>query len=102
MVWLKNQRSLNRKGGKFSCKWLVPYVVENISKKDLCTLLNQSGVDLSKKYNVAFLKPYLDPLNPADDKNEDVPLPQDSDLQNSDLINLEGVLPKDSTSWAHR
>ena len=50
--------------GKFSYKCLCPYVVENISKKSLYILHNQSGVELSKKYNVDLLKPYLDPVNP--------------------------------------
>ena len=56
-AWLKIQRRLDRKDGKFSYKWLGPYVVEKISKKGLCTLRSQSGVELSKKYNVALLKP---------------------------------------------
>ena len=42
---------LDRNGGKFSYKWLGPYVAENISKKSLFTLCNQSDVELSKKYN---------------------------------------------------
>ena len=63
---------MDRKGGKFSDKWLGPYVLEN---KGLCTLRNQSGIELSKKYNAAILKLYLDPpVNPADDENKDVPL----------------------------
>ena len=79
-------------------KGLGPYVVENISKKGLCTLCNQSGVELSKKYNVAFHKPYLDPVNTADDENKDVsfdekpPNLQDVHSQKSDLQNLQGVL----------
>ena len=105
-VWLKNQRRLNRKDGKFSYKWLGHYVIENISKKGLCT--NQSGVELSKKYNAAILKPYLDPVNPADDVNKHVPLDerppnlQDADPHKPGLQNLEGALQQDSNSSAHR
>ena len=62
---------LDRNGGKFSYKWLGPYVVENISKKSLFTLCNQSDVELSKKYN-----------------------------ERPDLQNLEGVLEKEGNSSA--
>ena len=34
-VWLKYQRRLDKKAGKFCDKWLGPYVVENISKKGI-------------------------------------------------------------------
>ena len=79
-------------------KGLGPYVVKNISKKGLCTLRNQRGVELSKKYNVALHKPYFDPVNTADDENKDVsfdekpPNLQDVDPQKPDLQNLQGVL----------
>ena len=61
-AWLKNQRRLYRKGGKVFYKWVSLYVAENISKKGLCTLRNQNGVE---QHNVVLLKPYLDPVNPA-------------------------------------
>ena len=70
-IWLKNQRRLDKKDGKFSYKWHGPYIVESISKKGPCTFRNQGGVELSKKYNVAFLKPYIDPVNPVDNENKD-------------------------------
>ena len=75
-------------------KGLGPYVVKNISKKGLCTLRNQRGVELSKKHNVALHKPYFDPVNTADDENKDVsfdekpPNLQDVDPQKPDLQNL--------------
>ena len=74
------------------------------SKKGLCTLRNQSGVELSKRYNVALLKHYHDPVNPADDENKYVLLDQKpSNLQVADphksgLQNLKGVVQKDSNS----
>ena len=61
-VWLKNQRSQDRKGGKFSHKWTGPYTIEHITKKGLCTLKNEHSTVLGKKFNVGLLKPYLDPL----------------------------------------
>ena len=44
-AWLKNQRRLYRKGGKVFYKWVSLHVAENISKKGLCTLRNQNGVE---------------------------------------------------------
>ena len=35
-VWLKNQKRLDRKGGKCSYKWLGPYVIGEVSKKGVC------------------------------------------------------------------
>lgn len=107
-IWLKNQRRLDKKDGKFSYKWHGPYIVESISKKGPCTFRNQGGVELSKKYNVASLKPDLNSVNPADNKNKDVPLDekppklQGADPHNLDSQNLEGVLQKVSNSLVYR
>ena len=106
-IWLKNQRRLDKKDGKFSYKWHGPYIVESISKKGPCTFRNQGGVELSKKYNVAFLKPYIDPVNPVDNENKDdihdekPPNLQDAEPHKPDLQSLESVLQKDSNSSAY-
>ena len=55
-VLMKNNKRIDRKGGKFSQKWLDPYTVTKISKKGVVTLKNTSGLILNKKYNVANLK----------------------------------------------
>ena len=39
---LKNNKRFDRKGGKFSQKWLSPYIVMNISDKGVATLKNAS------------------------------------------------------------
>ena len=61
-VWLKNQKREDRKGGKFTFKWLGPYTIEKISPRGLCTLRNNGGRVLSKKYNIDLLKKCFDPL----------------------------------------
>ena len=57
-VLLKNQRREDRKGGKFSIKWLGPYTVHAILDKNFCSLINKDGKEL--KTNVSLLKPYVD------------------------------------------
>ena len=32
-VWLKNQKRINRKGGKFNYKWTGQYEIQSVSKK---------------------------------------------------------------------
>ena len=56
-VLLQNQRRQERKGGKFSYKWIGPYTIKPISKTGLCVLINEKGFVLKKKYNVSLLKP---------------------------------------------
>ena len=58
MVLMKNKR-IDRKDGKFSQKWLGPYVVTKISEIGFVTLKNTSGLILNKKYSVANLKHYF-------------------------------------------
>ena len=57
-VLLQNQRRQDRKGGKFSYKWIGPYTIKSISKTGLCVLINEKGFVLKKKDNVSLLKPY--------------------------------------------
>ena len=57
-VLLQNQRRQDRKGGKFSYKWIGPYTIKSISKTGLCVLISEKGFVLKKKYNVSLLKPY--------------------------------------------
>ena len=96
MIGQKRWKILLQMARSVSCR--------KISKKGLCTLRNQSGVELSKTYNVALLKHYLDPVNPADGENKDVPLDQKppnlqvADPHKSDLQNLKDVVQKDSNS----
>ena len=45
IVLLKNNKRFDRKGGKFSQKWLGPYTVMNISDKGVATLKKRIGSD---------------------------------------------------------
>ena len=47
-VLLQNLKRQDRKGGKFTYKWIGPYTIESISKTGLCALTNQKGVTLKK------------------------------------------------------
>ena len=103
-VWLKSQKRLDRKGGKFSYKWLGPYVIGEVSKKGLCTLINQHGNELSKTYNVGLLKPYLDPVPRPYGGNTDVPSDEKPPVQvaenpdNSDPQHSQEAVPKVDSS----
>ena len=57
-VLLQNLKRQDRKGGKFTYKWIGPYTIESIWETGLCALTNQKGVTLKKKYNVSLLKPF--------------------------------------------
>jgi hypothetical protein len=60
-VLLKNNKRNDRKGGKFTFKWLGPFVVKALSPKGLATLQNlKSGKALKNKYNKVQLKHYVD------------------------------------------
>ena len=59
-VLLKNQRRMDRKGGKLSFKWFGPFTVHSISNKDLSSVINKDGTLIKSKCNVYLLKPYLD------------------------------------------
>ena len=63
-VLLQNQRRQDRKGGKFSYKWIVPYTIKSISKTRLCVLISGKGFVLNKKYNISLLKPYNSKADP--------------------------------------
>ena len=52
IVLLKNNKRFDRKGRKFSQKWLGPYAVMNISDKGVATLENALRVTFQKKYNI--------------------------------------------------
>ena len=52
IVLLKSSKRFDRKGWKFSQKWIGPYTVMNISDKGVTTLINASGVTLKNKYNI--------------------------------------------------
>lgn len=57
-VLLQNLKRKDRKGGKFTYKWIGPYTVQSISKTGMCVLSNQNGITLKKKYNVSILKEF--------------------------------------------
>ena len=59
-MFLKNQRRMGRKGGKFSFKWFGTFAIHSISNKNLSSLKNKDGALFKTKYNVSLLKPYLD------------------------------------------
>ena len=59
-VLLKNQRRMDREGGKFSFKWFSPFTVHSVSNKKLCSRINKDGTLIKTKYNVSLLMPYLD------------------------------------------
>ena len=59
MMFMKNNKRIDWKGGKFSQKWLGPYTITKISEKGVVTLKNTSGLILNKKYNVANLRHYF-------------------------------------------
>ena len=47
-VLLRNNKHKDRKGGKFTFKWLGPYVVSIINKKRLVTLKNKNDKEVKK------------------------------------------------------
>ena len=60
-VLLINNKRNDRKGGKFTFKWLGPFVVKALSPKGLATLQNlKSAKALKNKYNKVQLKHYVD------------------------------------------
>ena len=76
-VLLQDLKRQDRKGGKFTCKWIGPYTIESISKTGLCALTNQKGVTLKKKYNVSLLKSfYLNQRTALELDKEEDPEPQ--------------------------
>ena len=59
IMLLKSSKRFDRKGWKFSQKWIGPHTVMNISDKGVATLTNASGVTLKNKYNIVQLKNYI-------------------------------------------
>ena len=59
-VLLKNRRRHDRKGGKFSYRWLGQYTVKALNKTALASLESSEGIVLKQKYNSALLKPYIE------------------------------------------
>ena len=93
---LQNQRRQDRKGGKFSYKWIGPYTIKSISKTGLCVLISEKGFVLKKKYNVSLLKPYnskadSDPPEEINEKDQE----SDKDRQQQQMAgkNLFDKLP---------
>ena len=57
---LENKRRHDRKGGRFSYRWLGPYTVKALNKNGLSSLESSKGIVLKQKYNSALLKPYIE------------------------------------------
>ena len=77
---LKNNKRFDRKGGKFSQKWLGPYTVMNMSDKGVATLKSTLGVTLKNKYNIVQLKHYI---QGADDKSKSTSNEESATFSNS-------------------
>ena len=53
-VLSKNQRRMDRKGGKFSFKWIGSFTVHSISNKTLCFLINKDGTLINQMQGFLF------------------------------------------------
>ena len=62
-VLLENKRRHDRKGWKFSYRWLGPYTVEALNKKSLKSLETWKGIILKRKYNSVLLKLCIEHVN---------------------------------------
>ena len=60
---LENKRRHDKKGGKFSYRWLRPYTVKALNKNGLASLESSKGIVLKQKYNSALLKSYIQYAN---------------------------------------
>lgn len=54
-VLLRDNKRIDRKGGKFTFKWLGLYEVTNLTDHGLASLKNQNGTVLKKKFNKLLL-----------------------------------------------
>ena len=62
-VLLENKRRHDRKGGKFSHRWLGPYTIKALNRNGLAWLESSKSIVLKQKYNSALLKPYIEYVN---------------------------------------
>ena len=62
-VLLESKWRHERKGTKFSYRWLVPYTVKASNKNSLASLESSKDIVLKQKYNSALLKPYIENAN---------------------------------------
>ena len=90
-VLLQNQRRQDRKGGKFSYKWIGLYTIKSISKTILCVLINEKDFVLKKKYNVSLLKPYnskadSDPPEEINEKDQESDKDRQQETAGKDLF----------------
>ena len=91
-VYLKNQRRMDRKGGKFSFKCFDPFTVHSISNKNICSLINKDGTQIKIKYNISLLKPYLD-SGETNVTSDEIPSPSaiDKQLQDTEKVDLPSL-----------
>ena len=91
-VYLKNQRRMDRKGGKFSFKWFDPFTDHSISNKNICSLINKDGTQIKIKYNISLLKPYLD-SGETNVMSDEIPPPSaiDKQLQDTEKVDLPSL-----------
>ena len=62
-VLLENKQRHDRKGEKFSYRWLGPNTVKALNKNGLASLESSKGTVLKQKYNSALLKPCIEYVN---------------------------------------
>ena len=62
-VLLENKQRHDRKGEKFSYRWLGPNTVKALNKNGLASLESSKGTVLKQKYNSALLKPCIEYAN---------------------------------------
>ena len=75
-VFLQNLKRQDRKGGRFSYKWIGPYTLESISTKGLSELKNSKGVTLKTKYNVSLIKPFHEDKSSQEANPSSAPIDQ--------------------------
>ena len=90
-VLVQNQKRQDRKGGKFSFKWLGPYVVKEITKSGFCTLANTDRKSLLKPYFTKLIRitlrwwkasaVFTEPQPELEEKPEDTKLEMYGDLK---------------------
>ena len=73
---------------KFSFKYFGQFIVYSISNINFCFLINKLETYVKTKYNVSFLKPYLD-SNETKVTSDEKPLPSAIDEKLHDIVNAD-------------
>ena len=94
-VLLKNLKREDRKGGKFTHKWVGPYIVNDVNDKNLCSLTNNAGKKLKMRYNVSLLKLYVEATSfTKENGNNEI---EDDENINFDAAEQQPAHPPDET-----